>query len=125
MRQQRINPIEYRFYEHLKYDGFFNCSNNDCFVSNDPDYAYGLLAVINNRRSEDKKIIFVVGLDADTTLETSRILRNNLKRLYRKVAMKQLLGKEFYCICRFRKTGDHLVPLELHELIVNRIVSHQ
>jgi len=116
-----ISPLEYKINQNKGIDGFYNLSQNQSYESSDKDYLYGLLAVVRNPHAYNKRIIFVSGLDADATLETAKTLKDNLKKIYQKAKSVKHRRSGFYCICRFKRTGDRTIPLIYDDVFINNI----
>lgn len=121
MTNNYILPLEYRIDQNKGKDGFYNSNLNQSYESSDRNYLYGLFAVIRNPHSFNKRIVFASGLDADATLEITRALKDNLKKIYLKAKSIKNRRSGFYCICRFKRTGDPLTPLIYDDVFVNNI----
>lgn len=121
MTNNYILPLEYRIDQNKKKDGFYNSMINKSYESDDKNYLYGLLAIIRNPHSYNKRIVFASGLDADATLEITRALKDNLIEIYRKAKSIKHRRSGFYCICRFKRTGDRKTPLIYDDVFVNNI----
>ena len=68
INQNYLLPLEYRIDRTNGIDGFYNSEINQSYESQDRHYSYGLLAVVRNPQAYNKRIVFVSGLDADSTL---------------------------------------------------------
>ena len=121
MTENYIFPLEYRIDQNKSKDGFYNSKINQSYESDDKKYLYGLLAVIKNPHAHNKRIVFVSGLDADATLEITRALKDNMIKIYRKARSVKQRHLGFYCICRFKRTGDRKTPLIYDDVFVDTI----
>lgn len=116
-----IAPLEYRINKNKKIDGFYNLSQNQSYESCDKNYLYGLLAVITNPNASDKRIVFISGLDADSTLEITKTLNDNLKKIYLKVKLVKARHSGFFCIFRFKRLDDSKIPLIYDDVFIDEI----
>jgi len=123
INQNYILPLEYRIDRSKGIDGFYNSKTSQSYESNDNNYSYGILSVIRNPHSYNKRIIFASGLDADATLEITKALKDNLKKIYRKAKSIKRRRSGYYCVLRFKRTGDHKIPLIFDEVIIRRITG--
>jgi len=116
-----LSPLEYRIDKEKGIDGFYNLEMNQSYESNDSDYSYGLFAVIRNPQANNKRIVFVSGLDADATLGIAISLKDNLYTIYKKVRSIKTRHSDFYCIYRFKRTGDPKTPLCYDKVCISKI----
>lgn len=121
IKENYLLPLEYRIDQNKRFDGFYDLEMNESYESRDRNYSYGLLAVVRNTQAYNKRIVFISGLDADSTLEITIMLRDNLRKIYQKAKAVKLLRSDFYCICRFKRTGDRQVPLIFDDVFIRRI----
>lgn len=121
IKENYLLPLEYRIDQNKRIDGFYDLEMNKSYESRDGNYSYGLLAVVRNTQAYNKRIVFVSGLDADSTLEITITLRSNLRKIYQQAKAVKLLRSDFYCICRFKRTGDRQVPLTFDDVFIRRI----
>ena len=119
-----ISPLEYRIDKNKGIDGFYHSNENQSYESSDKVYSYGLLAVVRNPHAYNKKIVFVSGLDADATLEIARTLKDNLNKIYQKAKSVKLNRSDFYCICRFKRTGDRKIPVIYDDIFISKISAN-
>lgn len=116
-----LSPLEYRIDQKKGIDGFYNLEMNKSYESNDSDYSYGLFAVIRNPHANNKRIVFVSGLDADATLGIAISLRYNLYKIYQKLRSAKIRRSDFCCIYRFKRTGDLKSPLMYDKVFISKI----
>jgi hypothetical protein len=121
IKQKILFPLEYRIDQEKRFDGFYNLEMDKSYESQDKKYSYGILAVVRNPQAYNKRIVFISGLDAKVTLEMPIILRNNLKKIYQRKKLIGLFRSDFYCVWRFERTGDRLVPLTFVDIFIGRI----
>ncbi len=111
-----IAPLQYEIDLSKGADSFKNPKLNQSYMSNDLSYSYGLFAVIKNPHAEDKRIVFIAGLDADSTLGITKVLKNNVKLFFKKIKHIKYSDSGFYCIVKFTKTGDITLPLIFNDV---------
>lgn len=116
-----LAPLEYRIDRNKGIDGYYDLETDSRYESKDSKYSYGLLAVVKNTQADKKKIVFISGLDADATLEITKVLRNNLKTVVDSVKAGKLHKSDFYCIFHFTRTGNPQSPLLFNKIIVGKI----
>lgn len=123
IQKKCLLPLEYRIDRQGGFDGFYDVETDKCYESGDRDYAYGLLAVIKNTQAHNRRIVFISGLDADVTMYITKTLRHNLKKIRQSAKLGIFGYPEFYCIFRFKRTGDRKVPLLFNDIIIRKIRS--
>lgn len=116
-----LSPLEYRIDQKKGIDGFYNLEMNQSYESNDSNYSYGLFAVIRNPHANNKRIVFVSGLDADATLEIAISLKDNLYKICQKVRSVKTRHSDFFCIYRFKRTRDPKSPLIYDKVFISKI----
>jgi len=124
INQNYILPLEYRIDRNKVIDGFYNSETGQSYESQDRHRSYGLLAVVRNPQAYNKRIVFVSGLDADSTLEIARTLKDNLNKIYQKAKSVKLIRSDFYCICCFKRTGDPKIPLIYDDVFISKISAN-
>ena len=118
-----LSPLEYRIEQSKGFDGFYDLEIKKSYESRDDNYAYGILAVVRNPQAYNKRLVFVSGLDAHSTLEITMTLKDNLRKIYQKAKAVKVLRSDFYCICRFKRTGDRKIPLTFDDVLIRRITG--